>query len=189
MLESYSALSDIDSTCSIYIRLQHIGLRHSQSPEAMKVLLALLLLAVCIYTAQGQQCSALPSSSFINDATLDRHNSRLGEGSPVTITVSEYNFNCKAIGTARGEYRRVSYTAKYTVDGGDSTVRYIQVYLRCSSAPGTWTITSGSQVYDVTEDSAIIVMLLSDPARTNCSACADSSSADVYGCIGKDIKP
>ena len=151
----------------------------------MKVLPVLLSLAVCIYTAQGQQCSDLPSSSFINDATLNRHNSRSGDGSPVTITVSRYNFNCKAVGTIRGEHRRVSYTAEYTVDG-DSTVRYIQAYLRCSLAPGTWTISSGSQVYDATEDSAIIDMLMSDPPRTNCSACADSSSADVYACIGKD---
>ena len=187
MLESHSALSDIDSTCSIYIRLQHIGLHHSQALETMKVLLVLLLLAVCIYTAQGQQCSDLPSSSFINDATANRHNSRSGEGNSVTVTVSRYNFNCKAVGTIRGEYRRVSYTAEYTVDGGDGTVRYIQACLRCSSAPGTWTISSGSQVYDATDDSAIIAMLLSDPARTNCSACADSSSADVYACIGEDI--
>ena len=184
MLESCSALSaDIDSTCSIYIRLQHIGLRHL---EAMKVLLVLLLLAVCIYTAQGQQCSDLPSSSFINDATANRHNSRSGEGGSVTVTVSRYNFNCKAVGTIREEYRCVSYTAEYTVDG-DCTVRYIQAYLRCSSAPGTWKISSGSQAYDATDDSAIIAMLLSDPARTNCSTCADSSSADVYACVGEDI--
>ena len=149
--------------------------------------LGIVLLAVCIYTAQGQQCSDLPSSSFINDATANRHNSRSGEGNSVTVTVSRYNFNCKAVGTSRGEYRRVSYTAEYTVNGGDGTVRYIQAYLRCSSAPGTWTISSGSQVYDATDDSAIIDMLLSDPARTNCSACADSNSADVYACIGECI--